>query len=384
MQPLHITKLLSSFILFFAFVFIAFYFVSSDKEYNLNQQVDRGYISRNAIFFAIDNPSYRTAVHYQFTPEEYNNLHEPPDLSPIPAEDPDYVMLNPVGADGYTRIESLLSSGTDDYFAAIHTGTGRGVYYKGNVMLPPISEGRFFTPEECLSREPLAVIGNSFLESVYTDTGTQYIDYQGQTYRVIGFAGLNHPSTLDHLIFVNLGSISPEDQLLGRYYIDSDRQTRTVFENMNEASVSLFDNPLVRLQVPETLTDMVSGGVYMKDYLKVFVALLFAFMYLSILTQSILQQNRMVAVMKIVGVSFRKIYIKAYLPLFISGLTGVLLGSSIATVLVVRRYFSLPDHTAFQTLITFSILGVILLILWTAVICLFDRRIHLREVTQKL
>ena len=122
----------------------------------------------------------------------------------------------------------------------------------------------------------------------------------------------------------------------------------------------------------------------MKDYLKVFVALLFAFMYLSILTQSILQQIRMVAVMKIVGVSFRKIYIKAYLPLFISGLTGVLLGSSIATVLVVRRYFSLPDHTVFQTLITFSILGVILLILWTAVICLFDRRIHLREVTQKL
>lgn len=383
MRPLHISKLLSSLVLFFAFVFIAFFFISSDKEYNLNQQIDRGFISRDAIFFVVDDPSYRTAVYYELTPEEFE-ASSSFDLSPIEAEDPDYVMLNPVGEDGLTRIESLLSAGSDNYFSAIHTGMGRGVFYKGNVTLPPISEGRFFSQEECLSREPLAVIGDSYRDAVYLDAGMKYIDYQGQAYRVIGFTGVNHPSTLDSLIFVNLGSISPEEQLIGRYYIDSEKNIDAVYERMSETSVRLFDNSLVRLEIPVTLTDLVSGGVYLKDYLKIFVALLFVFMYFSILTQSVLQQNRMVSVMKIVGISFPKIFFKAYFPLLISGLIGILLGASIGYVLLKNHYFALPEHTVLQTLLTFSVLGFFLLTLWTSIICLFDRRIRLREVTQKL
>lgn len=387
MRPLHITKLLSSFVLFFSFVFVSFFLTSSDKEYNLNQQIDRGYISRNAIFFVIDNPSYRTPVFYEMTPEEYNLSTEESnsfDLSPVAAEDPDYVMLNPVGEDGLTRIESLLSSGSYSYFSAIHTGMGRGVFYQGNVSLPPMLEGRFFLQEECLSREPLAVIGSSYCDAVYIDDGIKHIDYLNKPYRVIGVTGVNHSSTLDSLIFVNLGSLSPEEQLNGRYYIDAEEKIDGVFEQMNEASVRLFNNSLVRIEIPVTLIDVVSGGVYLKDYLKICVALLFVFMYFSILTQAILQQKRMVSVMKIVGITFPKVFFKAYFPLLMSGIMGILLSALIGYVLMKSRYFALPEYTVLQIFLTFSALGLLLLALWTSIICLFGHRICIREVTHRL
>ncbi len=54
MKTLHFYSRFSAFILFFFMSFLPFFFLGIDAEYNLNQQIDRGYISRNAVFFAPD------------------------------------------------------------------------------------------------------------------------------------------------------------------------------------------------------------------------------------------------------------------------------------------------------------------------------------------
>ena len=49
------------FILYFSIILISFFFWGSDKEYNLNQTIARGFISNDAIFFEIHDPSKGTA-----------------------------------------------------------------------------------------------------------------------------------------------------------------------------------------------------------------------------------------------------------------------------------------------------------------------------------
>ena len=50
------------FILYFSIILISFFFWGSDKEYNLNQTIARGFISNDAIFFEIHDPSKGTVL----------------------------------------------------------------------------------------------------------------------------------------------------------------------------------------------------------------------------------------------------------------------------------------------------------------------------------
>ena len=47
--------------LFFAILVVGFVFACTDAEYNYNQQIARGFITKDAVFFDLDDLSYRTA-----------------------------------------------------------------------------------------------------------------------------------------------------------------------------------------------------------------------------------------------------------------------------------------------------------------------------------
>ena len=111
-------------------------------------------------------------------------------------------------------------SGSGSYLASLHNGLMRGVVYKGSVLLPPLLSGRFFTEEECLADHPLAVIGSNYKESLVARNGKQYLEYRDRDYEVIGIVGLSAASPIDDVVFVNLGSLTPSDQLNGIFYID--------------------------------------------------------------------------------------------------------------------------------------------------------------------
>lgn len=386
MKQLYFCRYFSVIILFFSIVFVPFFFIASDNEYNLNQQIDRGHISRNAIFFAVKDPSHIEVPILRFTEDEQGKDTEPftINLSPDLAEGDTQFVVNPVEEDGFTRVEKLLSSGNDSYFAAVHTGTTRYVYYQGNVSLPPLLEGRFISSEECLSREPLAVIGSSYLDEGYYVEDIPYIFFANQEYNVIGIAGINIPSSLDQLLFLNLGAIPPEEQMNGRFYIDGNRALPRFFEQMNDASLQFFEQPLVRLPTPTTLTDLVSGGVYLKEYLKAIVLFLFIFLYISILVQSVLSHKHVLGVMKIVGVSQRKQFARVYIPLLTSCALGIVAAALIGVFLILRHYFILPENDVIKILTVCILISIMLLIIWIFIIRLCDRFIKISEVTQKL
>jgi len=379
------------FILFFSITLISFFFWGSDKEYNLNQTIARGYISNNAIFFEVHDPSKGTARFGEICgSNDSSELQQVGnadiviaenggisiDASPIEGEDPDYVMTNIVMENGRTQIEEVLGSGSGDYVAGIHTGLGRFIAYKGSPELPPMAEGRFFTEEECLELKPLAVVGKDYIPQTYSESGKKYLDYYGNKYEVIGVTGVTGPSTLDSLIFVNMGSVAPEKQLTGRLYIDSNNNTENLYEDLNRASLTIYGQELDRLATPKTLIDVVSGGMYLKSYLKALLLCMGIFLYLSILIQTVNANRRSLSVMKMLGVSFGRSYRKLNKSNLLTALAGLIGGLIADLVFLFSGYFALPFKESGFALAVCFLTALGLLVIWNIILMITSWRLN--------
>ncbi len=347
-------------VLFFVIMVVGYVFICTDAEYNMNQQIARGFISKDAQFFHIVDPSKPTARWgwLETDPETGNQYVKgnviidvspdgiiSSDYTPIEASDPDFILENVVLPDGYTSVEAMLSSGKEDYFAALHRDTLRAVYYHGSASdLVPLVNGRFFTSEECLSDEPLAVIGQNVSESenVVQENDTSYLNFLGRKYRVIGICGLTGKSAMDSLVFVNLGSLSPEEQLNGIFYIDNaDNKEQTVFEEMNAKSEELLHTTLEKRKTPSALIDMISGGMYLKDYLKISMLFLMLLFCGSIVIQIIRRQTQKVSVFRLCGISFPRVVFHSCRELIIWGIGGTLCGLLTIGIFFFYKIFSL-------------------------------------------
>ncbi len=383
MRTLHLYSRFSAFILFFFMSFLPFFFLGIDAEYNLNQQIDRGFISRNAIFFTLDlGQETRSQLVQCETEEEAQALIEALEAQNDSETNSIVLPDNQYGENGLTDIETILSSGGSDYFAAVHTGQGRYVYYSGKAMLPPLLEGRFFASDECLSREPMAVIGKDFMNQTFIEDGTEYIYLDGLMCKVIGISGTAHESTIDEVYFINLGAVSPKQQI-GRYYVDGDMDLSNVFESIQLMSLDQLQISMRELDLPMTFTDAVTGDVYLKTYLKAVVALLLIFIYLSILSQALSAERRKIGILKVVGISTRNVSMRVHWPLLAWGASGILLTFLAGGIFVWINYFALPQSEAIGLLFTCGVMNCALLGIWMVLFDFFDRRTDLREVTQQ-
>ena len=384
--------LFSASFIFFALMIIGVIFCATDSEYNLNQTIARGYISRNAIFFEIQDyskylPNGRVRVNEEGEVENavdhdgYAIIIDATTRDPV---DPDFILNNDIIDGGLTRIETLLSAGRENYAAAIHCGELRGLFYKGKITTPPLVRGRFFTEEECLSRDNLAVIGSDFLESAFYKNGKEYVKFKEKEYEVIGVTGISNVSSLDHLIMVNMGSMSSEEQKTGRLYIDGDRSMIDDYHHMEELAPQLFGVELVRQVMPKTLIDEASGGMYLKTYLKILSVLLFLFIYLSVVVQVLKRQNLKIAVMGIYGLSFGRRFISIFGNVLVCSLIGLILGLTADMLLIKMQYFSLPFDLLYEYMGIFFGIGIIMIGLMALITALGMRRINIGEAIREV
>jgi len=386
--------LFSASFLFFALMTVGVIFCASDSEYNLNQMIARGYISRNAAFFQIHDKS-RAYANTEIIVNDDGDVEENYEVDPATGtiiidgtvgkpQDPDFVINNDVVDGGLTRIETMLSSGGDNYIAAIHQGELRGFFYKGEITTPPLVRGRFFKEEECLSRERLAVIGSDFLDRTTREKGKEYITYNDKKYEVIGVTGISNASSLDHLIIVNMGSMSSDEQKEGRMYLDGDRSMKEDYLKMQDMAPGLFNTKLDRLPTPKTLIDSASGGMYLKTYLKMIMAFLFIFIYISVVIQVLKRQNLKIAVMSIYGLSFPRRFISITGNVLLFSFVGLLAGLAAVIILIKTQFFSLPFDLLYEYMTLFFVTGIVMIMIMALITGLGMRRVNIGEVIREV
>ncbi len=380
--------------IFFALMTVGVIFSATDSEYNLNQTIARGYISKNAVFFQIRDKS-KGRANTEIIVNDDGEVEENYEVDPASGaiiidgtvakpQDPHFVINNDIIDGGLTKIEKMLSSGGDNYLAAVHQGEFRGVFYRGSITKLPMARGRFFTEEECLSRQKLAVIGKDFLENISWENGKEYVEYNGNKYEVIGVTGISNDSSLDHLIIVNLGGMSQDEQKTGRLYLDGDRSLKGDFLKMQEMAPGLFDTKLDRLPTPKTLIDSASGGMYLKTYLKLIMAFLFVFIYLSVVVQVLKRQNLKISVMGIYGLSFARRFICVAGNVLICSVIGLVLGLIADIVLIKIQFFTLPFDLLYEYMTLFFVTGFIMILIMALITALGMRRVNIGEVIRQV
>ena len=366
--------------LFFGALVVGYIFMCTDADYNYNQQMARGYISKDDIFFNIDDLSYREAFYFSSDLESFNGDTITIDISHKDAEDKNFVLENRVLDDGLTAGESLLTTGEGNYMAALHSGDLRGIVYKGNIMFPPILSGRFFTEEECLSDNSLALIGKDYESMTFNLNGKMYIELLNREYEVIGVIGLSSDSSMDNIIFVNIGSLTPKEQLNGIYYIDGNNSIDSIFEKMICKSYDLFGCDLKQRKAPTAFVDVASGGIYMKSYLRVIFMMLIGISFVNVFLQSIKRKKYEIAVMKVQGIHCQKIFVsttKNYVMAFFLGFT---IGIICDSLIILSGMYSIPVLYQIKYCVFICVIEIILIIAWLLSFLLFELKLNPKGV----
>ena len=96
----------------------------------------------------------------------------------------------------------------------------RGIFYKGNVEQPPIKQGRFFTSQECLSNQKIALVGSEYEPDIIIKDGKKYIDIGNVEFEVIGYLGHSEASRFDTMQMIPIRAAHEVYGQDGQYVID--------------------------------------------------------------------------------------------------------------------------------------------------------------------
>lgn len=346
-------------LLFFCIPFIAAFYTCATKEYDLNQQIDRGFISRNAVFFS-------------FKSTNSNQL-------PISGNNPETDSGNKDQTG--TILDVLQLEKNETYFIASQQLTTRAVYYQGNPELPPLVSGRFFTIEECLSDQKLAVIGQNQIEKTWMDTKSNktFITLLDEPYEVIGIAGLNVTSTIDDLAFVNFGSVAIH-QGEGRFYLDgTSNVTSEYYKQIVTKAQELGFSDIHEINMPTTATDIIAGGVFMANILHLVIITFLIGASICILVLFLLTNRQKISVYLLNGYNYKYTAMKIFRPCFFSGIIGVTTASLALVILGQINFFALPQYTQYLVAVGYLLLTIGILVLWTIPLYFMIRRFNVAE-----
>ncbi|MBO4392634.1 MAG: ABC transporter permease, partial [Clostridia bacterium] len=239
----------------------------------------------------------------------------------------------------------------------------RAVYFKGNVTVPNIIKGRFFTSEELENGEKVAVLGNLCSRNVTEKDGIEYYTFGGVDYKVVGYMGREDEVTdLDNMVWLNMGAYFENAGAFGKFYIDGGNDLQT--DSAVDGLMNLLPED-VRSGVAEIIHERRFRSIaYFTQRLYIFIV---AAIIINIAIVSVYYAEKRqygVSVKRFVGASLPRIVAEIIGEYTLFAIAGVLTGIATAFLL---RFTSLAE-TDEVMLMTFSWQSVTVMLLAT-VIC---------------
>ena len=196
---------------------------------------------------------------------------------------------------------------------------------------------------------------------------------------MLGVVGIADESSLDHLLFVNLGSMTPEEQIHGRLYVDGNTSMENIISEIDKNAIVLFGVHIDRLPIPQQYVDSVTGGLYLKTYLKVLLFILFIFLYISVIIQFFKQNINKIIVLNICGISFSRGIIFITGRVFLFSILGLFVGGLIDITLINISYFTLPFNILYTLVLRFWLIGLVLIVMLVLLEGIGIKRIDIKE-----
>lgn len=212
----------------------------------------------------------------------------------------------------------------------------RAVYIKGNVKTPNILKGRFFTPEDLNSTKPMAVVGSLIAErSVKIIDGKETFTYAGVTYEVIGHMGIEGPSDMDSILWVNMEAYLQNASYIGLYSIDGNNveDIDTAYNKFTEQFNDIVNNQEIFLNPIIYEGTVKSLNFYSQDVYT--VAFIMFILIILIITLYYIDKNEYkISVKKLCGATKINIFIDITSKFIIMTTIGFILGITFLNIIM--------------------------------------------------
>ena len=117
------------------------------------------------------------------------------------------------------------------------------IWYQGDVQKPELENGRFFEEKECVGSERLAVVGKSYLDEIQEKEGKQFLEIDGEDYRVIGVLAAQAGTRMGKMKFINWAAAAGQYGVAGDYVLDG-RDELTVKEQLQQLAGQMSETEL--------------------------------------------------------------------------------------------------------------------------------------------
>ncbi|MBE6897330.1 MAG: ABC transporter permease, partial [Ruminococcaceae bacterium] len=242
----------------------------------------------------------------------------------------------------------------------------RGVYSKGDMPVPEVLNGRYFSDSELTSSAPvkIAVAGARAYEdfSYENDKGVRVIDFYGTELEVIGIMGKSDIETnLDYYVFVPMSTVNSVFSQNGMYYIDglNQRDVLSVIDNIkmnvgSEGTVSAYKKQtVVLINTPIDIVILMYAVLIING-------IVFSIYYIE-------KKQHIFAVKKFLGYSLKEIFLDTFWDFLSISSSGFVIGNLIMTVISkikiieveLFNLYSLDPQTLFLSFIFTSFLALI-------------------------
>lgn len=347
------TNVFMIFVLYFCIPFSLMFYQCLTNETNYNLKLDRGLVSSSAVYFS------------------FAKLLSEGDIS-----------TDGSSLDSSSLRDAIRVIDAESYFLVSQLEDARAVCYQKDMDLPPIREGRFFSSEECWNNAKLAVIGKNHLDETWIqpDSSKRMISLSCGDYEVVGVMGTGKISTIDDLVFVNIGSLD-ESMLMTRiFYLDSQgSHASKLFRKLSSEISSTSSFSTTQIEMPATAADIVSGGVFFSDILKYTIYAFLMVTYICMLVFFIVSSQERLAICTLIGQSFSQSLLRVFMPILLCGLAGIAV-AVISTLLMIHfSFFELPDYMVYSSMVKSSLTGLLALLLFPVVQRIAMRSINLSE-----
>ena len=348
------SNLFMVFMLCFCIPFSLMFYQCLTDETNYNLKIDRGFVSSKAIYFSLIERAADEGV-----TAAGESLSEKSVLQ-----------------------EAIRVLDNDPYLFVSQRKYIRAICFQKDMEIPPIREGRFFSSEECWVDNKLAVIGRTNLDRTWMreDTGKRMISLDYGDYEVIGVMGIGDVSTIDDLIFINIGSLETTDWQTGVFYLDTTNiRAKPLFQRFSDEISSVSTLSVREIDMPPTASDVVSGGVFFSEVLKYTIYVFLLITFLCLLVFFILSSRGRLTICLLNGQSYRQSILRVSVPMLFAGLAGIVIAIISAVLMVRFSFFKLPHSMVIRSITVSSVIGVLTLMLFPLVLRMWIRSICLSE-----
>ena len=254
----------------------------------------------------------------------------------------------------------------------------RGIYDADQVIdyTPYVKQGKFFSDQDFINRERVAVVGSDIENQLIERDGRRYYGYNQELYEVIGIFQKND-TVLDKTIFLNLTYLLEKENNSGVYYLDAknkndvEESIQTLYrDTQSQCSMDRINYEFDTSYGLDSESDTLFGCSILASVLQLFLITIFF----------INRQNYQIAVKRFVGMNkwelfseySRKIMIVLIFSLF------TIAGCMILVKCFLQQFISLEQITVYHVLALVVIQMTIAFFITIELVRLSDK-IHISE-----